>query len=69
MNLLKLVQQCSMLIAERYKCITNQRQNKINNTTIKILKLYTYIYKRSVLRRQSRDTSRNIKWSVYCQYG
>ena len=28
-----------------------------------------YIYKRSVLRRQSRDTNRNIKWLVYCQYG
>ena len=25
--------------------------------------------KRSVLRRQSRDTNRNIKRSVYCQYG
>ena len=25
--------------------------------------------KRSVLRRQSRDTNRNIKSSVYCQYG
>ena len=24
--------------------------------------------KRSVLRRQSRDTNRNIKRSVYCQY-
>ena len=29
--------------------------------------LYNY-YKRSVLRRQSRDTNRNIKRSVYCQY-
>ena len=29
-----------------------------------------YLYnKRSVLRRQSRDTNRNIKRSVYCQYG
>ena len=28
-----------------------------------------YGYKRSVLRRQSRDANRNIKWSVYCQYG
>ena len=27
------------------------------------------IDKRSVLRRQSRDTNRNIKRSVYCQYG
>ena len=26
-------------------------------------------YKRSVLRRQSRDTNQNIKRSVYCQYG
>ena len=26
-------------------------------------------YTRSVLRRQSRDTNRNIKRSVYCQYG
>ena len=26
-------------------------------------------FKRSVLRRQSRDTNRNIKRSVYCQYG
>ena len=26
-------------------------------------------HKRSVLRRQSRDTNRNIKRSVYCQYG
>ena len=25
--------------------------------------------KHSVLHRQSRDTNRNIKWSVYCQYG
>ena len=25
-------------------------------------------YRRSVLRRQSRDTNRNIKRSVYCQY-
>ena len=25
-----------------------------------------YLYNRSVLRRQSRDTNRNIKWSVYC---
>ena len=25
--------------------------------------------KHSVLRRQSRDRNRNIKWSVYCQYG
>ena len=25
--------------------------------------------KRSVLRRQSRDTNQNIKRSVYCQYG
>ena len=25
--------------------------------------------KRSVLRRQSRNTNRNIKGSVYCQYG
>ena len=35
-------------------------------------KLYIYIYnKRSVLRRQSRDrnTNRNTKRSVYCQYG
>ena len=33
---------------------------------------YTNVYKenqRSVLRRQSRDTNRNIKRSVYCQYG
>ena len=28
-----------------------------------------YSSKRSVLRRQSRDTNRNIKRSVYCQYG
>ena len=28
-----------------------------------------YINKRSVLRRQSRDTNRNIKRLVYCQYG
>ena len=29
-----------------------------------------YIYnKRSVLRRQSRDTNRNTKRSMYCQYG
>ena len=28
-----------------------------------------YRSKRSVLRRQSRDTNRNIKRSVYCQYG
>ena len=27
------------------------------------------LYKRSVLRRQCRDTNRNIKRSVYCQYG
>ena len=26
-------------------------------------------YKRSVLRRQSRDTNRNIKRSVHCKYG
>ena len=26
-------------------------------------------HKRSVLRKQSRDTNRNIKRSVYCQYG
>ena len=25
--------------------------------------------KHSVLRRQSRDRNRNIKWSLYCQYG
>ena len=25
--------------------------------------------KRNVLRRESRDTNGNIKWSVYCQYG
>ena len=28
-----------------------------------------YVNKRSVLRRQSRDTNRNMKWLVYCQYG
>ena len=28
-----------------------------------------YVNKRSVLRRQSRDTNRNTKRSVYCQYG
>ena len=42
------------------------------------MNLYTDLYfnvidcklnKRSVLRRQSRDTNRNIKRSVYCQYG
>ena len=27
------------------------------------------LHKRSVLRRQSRDTNRTIKRSVYCQYG
>ena len=27
------------------------------------------VYKRSVLRRQSRDTNRNIKRLVYCQCG
>ena len=27
------------------------------------------LHKRSVRRRQSRDTNRNIKWSVYWQYG
>ena len=34
--------------------------------------LYIYIYsahKRNVLRRQSRDTNRNIKTLVFCQYG
>ena len=31
--------------------------------------IYTILNKRSVLRRQSRDTNRNIKRSVYCQYG
>ena len=31
--------------------------------------LYFDLYKRSVLRSQSRDTNRNIKWSMYCQYG
>ena len=30
---------------------------------------YSYYNKRSVLRRQSGDTNRNIKRSVYCQYG
>ena len=31
--------------------------------------IYYSINKCSVLRRQSRDTNRNIKRSVYCQYG
>ena len=31
---------------------------------------YEYVlYKRSVLRRQSKDTNRNIKRLVYCRYG
>ena len=29
----------------------------------------SYFNKRSVLRRQGRDTNRNTKRSVYCQYG
>ena len=31
--------------------------------------LYIERERRSVLRRQSRERNRNIKWSVYCQYG
>ena len=38
-------------------------------TLICISRLVLYINKRSVLRRQSRDTNRNIKMLVYCQYG
>ena len=30
--------------------------------------VYIFIYKRSVLRRQSKDTNRNIKRLVYCRY-
>ena len=38
--------------------------------TIRIGSTPTFLYiKRSVLRRQSRDTNQNIKRSVYCQYG
>ena len=34
-----------------------------------VILLHSYDNKRSVLRKQSRDRNRNIKWSVYCQYG
>ena len=34
-----------------------------------MVKTKIHLNKRSVLRRQSRDTNRNIKRSVYCQYG
>ena len=39
------------------------------NPNVKGTKLAYANIKRSVLRRQSRDTNRNIKRSVYCQYG
>ena len=48
--------------------ISNKRQvscDKLVGVHILIL----FINKLSVLRRQSRDTNRNIKRSVYCQYG
>ena len=38
-------------------------------SALKISLYRVVIYKRSVLRRQSRDTNRNIKRLVYCQYG
>ena len=38
------------------------------NANCKRYNSYT-AYKRSVLRRQSRDTNKNIERSVYCQYG
>ena len=45
---------------------TSRKRTKETDSSIK----YIYIYhKRSVLRRQSRDTNRNIKRSMNCQYG
>ena len=49
---------CTPKIATR----NAERINQYNKTEISIY------YKRSVLLRQSRDTNRNIKRSVYCRY-
>ena len=45
--------------------------SEFHNTTVLTDLVFTDLdgNRRSVLRRQSRDTNRNIKRSVYCQYG
>ena len=39
------------------------------NVFVSVVQHNKFCNKRSVLRRQSGDTNRNIKRSVYCQYG
>ena len=47
----------------------NENQNFLKFKKIKRSEKRRTECKRSLLRRQSRDTNRNIKRSVYCQYG
>ena len=43
--------------------------NGVGTNVILLQQYYIHNNKRDVLRRQSRDTNRKIKRSVYCQYG
>ena len=61
-----------VLSGENYYLITGKNKTNLMQIFLDFILGQLNIYicsKRNVLRRQSRDTNRNIKWSVYCQYG
>ena len=65
---------CVKQINYIFSCVyCNRSQNLLQYTwhteKCNLFANFIYIYIRSVLRRQSGDTNRNTKRSVYCQYG